>query len=284
MSRLLRDLADFARSNNYPLIHAAELREDGEPEVIHMRPANACLNCYSIAKVFTLSAVGLLWDRGLLDLSERVADILPEVRSAADSRWSAATVDMALTHRLGLPKYFLDIDAGDPLTFGRDYLRHLLDCPLQCDPGTNRCYSDGAYYLLARIVEKRSGMGMDNFLWQELLAPLSFREAAWSHCPMGHTVGATGLYTRADDVVRLGALYLHQGRRQGRQLLSETWVRTVLERSYELAPMGDGSILGKGGMKGQMLLLLPERDRVVCGQSYHDRPQEPLVRFCASWR
>lgn len=284
MSRFLRALADFARENNYPLIHAAELRGDREPEAIHMRPANPCLNTYSIAKAFTVTAVGLLWDRGLLDLSERVPDILPEARPAADARWENATVDMALSHRLGLPLYFLDIDAGDPLTFGRDYLRHLMNCPLQCDPGTDRSYSDGAYYLLARIVEKRAGMGLDNFLWQELFGPLSFREAAWSHCPMGHTMGATGLYTRADDVVRLGALYLHQGRWQGRQILSEDWVSTVLERPYELAPMGDGSVIGKGGMKGQMLLLLPESDRVVCWQSYHDRSQEPLVRFCASWR
>ena len=284
MSRFLRSLADFARENNYPLIHAAELRSGKAPEVIHLRPANPCLNCYSIAKAFTVTAVGLLRDQGLLDPAELAADILPEIRTAADRRWQRVTVDMALTHRIGLPLYFLDIDAGDPLLFGQDYLRYMLDTPLQSDPGTERCYSDGAYYLLARIVEKRAGMGMDNFLWQNLLTPLGFREAAWSHCPMGHTMGATGLYTRADDVVKLGALYLQGGLWQGRQLLSEEWVSTVLSRPYELAPVGTEGAFCKGGMKGQMLLALPAGDRVVCWQSYHDRSQEPLVQFCLSYR
>lgn len=262
---ILNQLAACSEENNYSVYRIAVL--DGvteETRQLDLRQMNACMNSYSVAKAYTMTAIGMLVDDGVLDLEERVTDILVgEYDTVGDERWHQVTVDMALTHKIGLPKNFLDIDAKDPLAFGVDYLAYTFGQRLECDPGVEYVYTDAAYYLLARVVEKRAGESLDNFLWKRLFAPLAFREVAWSHCPKGHVLGATGLYIRTDDMVKLGAVYLNGGKWRGRKIVSEQWVKTALERGYELKPTGFGESYGKGGMLGQMLLVVPNKRLVV---------------------
>ena len=60
---------------------------------------------------------------------------------------------------------------------------------------------------MSRVV----GENMDALLYDAVLGPLGFREVAWSRCPHGFPIGATGLYIRADDMIKLGWLYLNRG-------------------------------------------------------------------------
>jgi CubicO group peptidase (beta-lactamase class C family) len=113
-------------------------------------------------------------------------------------------------------------------------------------------------------VEKVAGEPIDNFLWHELFTPLGFKEMAWSRCPMGHPMGATGLYIRTSDMVKLGAIYLYGGEWKGHRYLSEEWVNIVLTRGYEMRPIDEATgAYGKGGMHGQKLAVMPQQRRVV---------------------
>lgn len=285
MSRFLQELAALAKEQQLSLFHLAELTGDGETAIWELGAANPCVNAYSIAKVFTMTAVGLLFDRGRLDPAEKLTDILQaDCPDGLDPRWRSATVDMALTHRLGLPPECLDIDNFDANTYGRDYLQYVWRTRPAADAAQTYRYTDAAFYLLSRVAEARAGEPLDTFLWRELLYPLAFREAAFSRCPLGHVVGATGLYTRAADIVKLGALYRDGGVWNGRRLLSEEWVNLALARRYELAPVGHGRAFGKAGMCGQMLLIVPETGRVVCWQGYEPRSCDSLIRFAAEYR
>ena len=85
---------------------------------------------------------------------------------------------------------------------------------------------------------------------------------------MGYAMGATGLYIRAEELVKLGSIYLTGGLYGERRILSEKWVKITLERGYELKPKCGGKAYGKGGMRGQMLLVLPEQGRVFAWIGY----------------
>ncbi len=78
MTDFLRDLADFLAAQPFPVTRVAEARSEEEIETLELRPDNACQNVYSVAKLFTATAVGLLRDKGLLDVDERVFDILQD--------------------------------------------------------------------------------------------------------------------------------------------------------------------------------------------------------------
>ena len=269
MSRFLQDCVDYIKTQPFDIIRITRIK-DGVSETICCTEANPCQNTYSVAKSFTMTAVGLLYDRGLIRPEDKVsgilADELPE--TGMDPRWHDVTVDMALTHRLGLPVGFLDIDVNPSGQFGWDYLRYMLTYPLVYDPGTDYKYSDGAFYLLSRIVSNLAGMPMDTFLWKELFFPLGFQEMAWSRCPMGYPMGATGLYISSEDMAKLGQLYLEKGIYGGQRILSEEWVHLALSREYAFEWDENHRSFAKGGMCGQRLMAVPEDRLVVALQAY----------------
>ena len=275
MSEFLEAFGAHLRENGCNVFRVSELVGEGEIETLRLAEANPCQDSYSIAKAFVVTAIGLLFDRGLIDPDERLSEFFPEYFSGdIDARWRRATLDHAMRHQLGLPSGFLDIDTHDASEFGRDHLAHTFAITPECEPGEARRYSDGAYYIAARAAEVRAGMPLDQFLWENLLFPLGVREAAFSKCPLGHVIGATGLYIRSEDIVKLGSIYLHGGIWKGERMLSEEWVSRVLSREYELRPTCGGRAYGKGGMRGQMLLVIPAQNRVVawhgCG-SYNTK-------------
>lgn len=270
MSRFLEAMRDeLARLGDRGVFSVAEWHA-GRTESLDIIKTNPCQNVYSVAKAFVVTAVGLLVDRGLLSTDEVVTDILAdEIPDGCQPAWYKTTVDMLLLHKVGLPSGFLDIDCYDSRNFGEDYLAYTLTYPTPEDYTPEKStYTDAAFYILSRIVEKRAGEPLDNLLWRELLFPIGCLEAAFSRCPKGHPMGATGLYIRAAEVAKLGSIYLNGGMYGSRRILSEDWVGTVLSRGYELKPKCAGRAYGKGGMRGQMLLVLPEQRRALAWQGY----------------
>ena len=272
LSPFLKELRAFIRERAPQIIRVSEAYRDGDIKTLECMRVSPCQDVYSVAKTFTKTAIGLLFDRGKLRLDEKICDILSDdlPESGMDRRWRAATVEMALTHRLGLPAGFLDIDVQPSSDFTENFLSYLLTFPLAYEPGTQARYSDGAYYLLARIVEKKAGMSLENFLWQEMLTKLDFQELAFSHCPRGHAIGATGLYAHSADMAKLGLLYLNGGLYRGKRILSETWTGMAVDKGYALDWYGQKCAYGKGGMFGQELLIIPKQHRVVAIQAFCD--------------
>ena len=270
MSRFLEAMRDeLLRLGDRGVFSVAEWHA-GRTESLDIIKTNPCQNVYSVAKAYVVTAVGLLVDRGLLSTDEVVTDILAdEIPTGCQPAWYKTTVDMLLLHKVGLPGGFLDIDCYDSRNFGEDYLAYTLTYPTPEDYTPDKStYTDAAFYILSRIVEKRAGEPLDTLLWRELLFPTGCLEAAFSRCPKGHPMGATGLYIRAAEVAKLGSIYLNGGMYGNRRILSENWVRTVLARGYELKSKCGGRAYGKGGMRGQMLLVLPEQRRAIAWQGY----------------
>jgi len=284
MSKFIEDIEAFCKENTKNLYRVAIIEGDGEPECVKLNPGNPCQDSYSVAKAFVVAAIGMLYDEKKIRTEDKITEILKdETPEGVDPRWHNITVDDAIKHRMGLPGGFLDIDAKDPLQFGTDYLTYMMTYPFEKDPCVSGKYTDGAYYLLSRVVEKIAGEPIDNFLWKRLFAPLSFKEVAWSRCPMGHPMGATGLYIRADDMVKLGAVYLNKGMWKGQRILSEEWVNIVIERGYEFSSKGSGSY-GKGGMRGQKLMVIPAKNMAIAWHGYHSEGEKELIQYVENYQ
>ena len=269
MSKFLNDITEFIKKQPFNVIRISEVHNGGEIETVEFNPSNPCQNTYSIAKFFTMTAIGILFDRGLVSLEEKICDIFrEELPASIDSRWEKTTVEMALIHRLGFPAQFLDIDVTNCSEFGEDFLKHCFTVPLAYTPGEGEIYTDGSYYILSRIVSKKTGMHLDDFLWKELFWKMNFREAAWSRCPMGYPMGATGLYICSEDMVKMGMVYLDGGLYRGSRIVSEKWVELAKKNGYALDYDDEKKIFFKGGMCGQKLIIAPSQKRVVALQSY----------------
>ncbi len=249
--------------------------DDGsEVEKVKIKRANPCNNSYSVAKAFAMTAIGMLYDEGKLSINDKITDILREEYEASgkpERKWEEVTVDNTLRHRMGIAKGFLDIDTEDATAYGTDdYLSLVWKTPITLPIGEERVYSDAAYYVISRIVEKISGETLADFLWKRLFYPLGFREVSWSCCPKGHSMGATGLYIRTEDMAKLGRLYLNNGVWNGERIISEEWISLVLSRAYEFSKVNDKRGYTKGGMCGQRLYFCYEDNVVVAWHAYEN--------------
>lgn len=277
MSKFLDQAAEYIKENNIGVFRIAEVK-DGVAEDMTIVGCPACHDCYSVAKAFVVAGIGMLVDRGMMKTSDTIAEIFPDEVAAVEdedirNHWKNTTVHHVLKHQAGFPGGHLDIDCQDMYDYkDRDFLRYCLNTKPIFAPGTEDRYSDAAYYLLSRVFTKVSGELIDNFLWREMFYDLGFREMAWSKCPLGYPMGATGLYVRAIDVAKFGSIFLNNGVYNGKRYLSEDWVKkTVDDPGYELTRNDDGDSFSKGGMNGQNLLVIPHQNRVVAWHGFSRR-------------
>lgn len=256
----------------------------GDREVItHRFVKDTARNIYSHTKSFMATAVGMAIADGALSLTDRPVDFFPEaVGEETDAQAGDITLRDLLMMASGFDAPLLMMAERGNGIGAPDYARFVLGHPVKKTPGTSFCYSNGDSYLAGRMVEKRVGMTLRDYLYQRLFKPLDIPYPEWEHCPMGHTFGASGMKLRLHDMLKLGRLYLRQGNWNGRQLVDPAWVReaTALQigtPGVEAKPwhMGYGYQFWRSpypgayradGAYGQITTVLPEADAVVAIQ------------------
>ena len=98
---LLQKIRQAVWDNRWNLYDAAVMDAEGI-HTLQFQPANACNDSYSVAKLFTVTALGMLWDEKKLSFDERICDIFAGERPAAyDPRWEKGTAGQGGKHRFG---------------------------------------------------------------------------------------------------------------------------------------------------------------------------------------
>ncbi len=265
----LQQLAEIVKKEELPTFRISVATKD-KLETVRFNVANPCQNAYSVAKLFCVTAIGILVDEGKLTTEMTVSEIFKdelEEYGITYEKWANITVSHVLLHKIGFEKGFLDIDTENINEYETDdFLKKTLLHPLKFAPGEVYVYSDAAYYLISRIITKISGEQADNFLMTRIFNKLGVREVAFSKCPHGYYIGATGLYIRTDDMVKLGRVYLDGGMYNGERIISQDWIETVIKMGYELKSQGHG--YAKGGMRGQKLYINFDEDIAVAWNSF----------------
>jgi CubicO group peptidase (beta-lactamase class C family) len=122
---------------------------------------------FSATKAITSSAIWLLLQDGKLELSERVADIIPPF---ATNGKEVVTVEQLLTHTAGFPAApFKSLDWINP---GRRYER-FSQWRLAWEPGSRYEYHPtSSMWVLAEILERRGGIAFQQFIRDRIVMPL----------------------------------------------------------------------------------------------------------------
>lgn len=234
----------------------------------------------------TKSVVAVLW--GIAEGTSAVPpadtpmlDLLPELADLRGSGRERITVEHMLCMRSGLD---WDESGGysrwgndeRSLLWRGDRARHVMERPLAQPPGTLFNYNGGLTTVLGIALEDRTGSNLQDYARQQLLESLGIRQWEWSTDLRGRTRAYTGLRLRPRDLARLGRLMLDGGRWQGRQIVPEAWVRTLLARCTDKEAYGhhwwSGNVFVRGkeviwhgalGNGGQRLFIVPSLDMVV---------------------
>jgi CubicO group peptidase (beta-lactamase class C family) len=194
----------------------------------------------SLTKVIATTAVAMvLYERGALDLEQRLIDLLPGFR-AADPRKEKVTLRMLLAHSSGLPAYLRLFETAHSR---EELLKHAMEVPLSADPGSRSEYSDIGFILLGEALTLLAQCPLDQFWeneiydrlglkmiafnpphsWKAVIPPTeddkTFRkriirgevndENAWA---MGGVAGHAGCFSNALEIASFGQCLLNGGR------------------------------------------------------------------------
>ncbi len=137
---------------------------------------------FSCTKAITSAAAWLLIQDGLLDVSRRVVEIVPEFTGHGKD---AITVEQLFCHSSGFPHAPLrGLEWTD-----RDFrLRRFRDWTLNWEPGTRFEYHPtSSMYVIAEVIERLSGLSYARFVQERVLGPLALDDL-WLGCPadQGH--------------------------------------------------------------------------------------------------
>ena len=233
---------------------------------------------YSHSKSFTSTAVGFLVDEGKLDLDERVADVFADkVPADASENLRQLRVRDLLTMNVGTKATdrFNAVKAED---WQRAFLENSFDLP----PGTAFRYDSSATYMLASLVERRSGRKLMDYLQEKLFGAIGIEKAWTRTCPAGVACGGWGMRMTTRELARFGQFYLQEGAWDGRQVLSRDWVRLATAKQTASGwggPFDPNNEWMQGygfqfwrcrhnayradGASGQISIIMPDQDMVV---------------------
>jgi CubicO group peptidase (beta-lactamase class C family) len=131
----------------------------------------------SITKQFTAAAILALWGDKKLSLHDRVGKYIPEFAKFP------ITIEQLLVHTSGLAdfaseEWYFRKDFTNPFVGHDELLKWSAAQPLVFTPGTKAEYDNAGYTLLARVVEKASGMKYFDFLHARFFKPLGMTSVA----------------------------------------------------------------------------------------------------------
>ncbi len=254
----------------------------------------------SVTKSVAATLIGIAISRDEIEgLDARLVSFFENYDlSEVDDRLGRATLEDLLTMRSGIEWHEQDRpldETNTTLQLGHsdDWFRFTLDQPMDSEPGDKWAYSSGGSHLMSGIIKAATGSFADEYAERFLFGPLGIKNYHWKKSPGGYPDTEGGLYLEAEQLAKIGYLYLRDGVWDGRRVLDEEFVRaaTGLQVDRVIAPgWGYGyqwwrldrrgvDVWGGLGFGGQFLLVIPAQDIVGVVNSWNifDSPQASIL-------
>ena len=225
---------------------------------------------YSVSKTFVGIALGMLMDGGKPGPEDRIVSFFPDLVPENASPWLTELtirdmLRMATCYRQTAYREYVDEDWTKPFFTGKP----------DHEPGTVFNYDTGCSQVLASLVKRLSGAEVIDFLEERLFTPLGCEDPRyWLRDPAGQCTGGTGLCMSLRDLNRV-ALCLSRG---GDGIIPGWFVSEMQKKQIDtLLQANEEERYGYGwqcwqtrngwvlyGMGGQLAVLCPEKDAVLC--------------------
>jgi len=287
VSQLIRDV------NSYENVLSMLIVKNGK--LVHEEYSPYCQRntlhwMASITKTVTSTLIGIAIDKGFIESADaKLYELLPQF---ADHFKDTEKKKIALKHIMTMTsglEWNERVSYNNPqnsewqMVESEDWMSYVVSRSMRDEPGTLFNYNTGGIHLLSAVIKSVSGLYAHQFAEKSLLHPMGIYGYQWNKDPMGYpctggTDGGIGLRTR--DIAKFGWLFLKDGKWNGRQILSEKWVKEAPTthvttkgrgRSYAFNWMkGARTINGKRfeytasfGYGGQTLYIVPEYDLII---------------------
>ncbi len=229
---------------------------------------------FSCSKSFISTAMGLLWDQGLLQLDHTLVHYFPEYQNLSEYPAANTTVRELLTMAMGA-------NAEPYLEPGTDWVPRLMMKPLSWPNGQKYFYASMCTYLLSAILTQITGKSACDFLREKILSKLGITNCYWEEDRCGRSTGGWGMHISTEDMAKFGQFILDKGVINGEQILSSEWIDMATSVQIETAPVYSKSrtencqgygfqfwmcthdAVRASGLYGQLCMIQPKNNLVV---------------------
>jgi len=187
----------------------------------------------SVSKSVTSICVGIAIDYGYIkSVKDPIFDYLPDYNQYNQGGREVISIEHLLTMTSGLQWSEWNAPLGsmenDQIAIWFDKegpINYTLRKPVIYAPGSHFIYSGGNMELLGEIIKETTYMTIDSFSKKYLFEPLGISDCDWwLTYPSGEVHAASGLKTTPRAMIKIGLLFLQNGKWKGRQILSTNWI------------------------------------------------------------
>lgn len=251
---------------------------------------------YSVTKSFVAAAIGVLADEGKISLDDKIIKFFPDLipEGGVHPYLEETTVRNLLMMSTPYSKSTYNIHMKEWL---ESYFTSTPDHPA----GTVFLYDSCGSYVLGAIVKRVTGKDFNEYLKEKVLLEIGFsKDRKCLEGPDGELWAGSALIITLRELAAFANLLLNGGKANGKQLISEKYVREAT--SKQIWNRTDGSNFsyncGYGyqiwitknnafylnGMGGQMAIGFPETGLIfACTADIYGNPQGKNQIYDALW-
>jgi len=247
--------------------------------------ADSLEQVWSVTKSVMSILTGIALEEGYLNsLNQTLAEFLPPLVDSLPADKGRITLLQLLTMTSGLQWH--EMDGGGEynrwVTSG-DMIQYIVDRPWAHPPGQTFLYNTGGSHLLSVVLTEATDVSTLEFARQHLFSPLGIQAVDWWDDDRGYFTGGMGLLLRPRDMMKLGELFLREGRWGSARVVPGAWVHESTAPHVSTAnavPFGPeygySWWVGRGqgrdfyfanGYAGQIILVAPALDLVIVATS-----------------
>jgi CubicO group peptidase (beta-lactamase class C family) len=286
LSKFLHKVKEMSFLKNLIILKDGEIiveeyLNDGQPDQIN--------DIRSASKSILSAVLGIAVKDGYIDsIDQKVIDFFPEyISDKLDPRIYKLRIRHLITMTSGF-KIKESAAVYRQLYHSPDWIEHILNIQFNAEPGKKFNYHSFNTHLLSATISKATGVSTFAYAKAFLFSPLGISNVKWEKDPNGYHIGGWGLSMTAKDMVKLGALYLNNGRHKETQLIPAEWIRSSTTEKIGMIGTyysGWNKSYGYGylwwikrldskidipfamGHGGQRIAILPEADAVIVTQA-----------------
>lgn len=175
---------------------------------------------FSMTKSFTSLAVGIAIDKKLINLNDAVTSFFQEELPECPH---PNLLKMQIRHLLTMTTGLHDNTYVD-LFPQPNWVKAFLEQDFPHEPGTYYRYSTHATHMLSAIIQKVSGVSLEDFLNGHLFSHMDIKEAQWERSPEGLIAGGMGLSLGMPSLIKIANMLLNKGMHNENRVISEEYI------------------------------------------------------------
>lgn len=175
---------------------------------------------FSVTKSFVSLAIGMIYDKGLIQLDD---SIMKYLGAYAPKDVDSKMKDITIRHLLTMTSGVVDENIYKMIE-SSDFRTYYLSQTVKYTPGTHYHYHSLSTHMLSAIFTEVTGLLVEDYLEENLLKPIGIYNFKFARANEGITFGGFGLSIDEIGLTKLGQLLLNHGNVKGVQYISKAYL------------------------------------------------------------